>query len=38
MKTYSHYSISMIESFLNSVTMVNVDIKIEHSRVDLQQF
>lgn len=37
MERHSHHSVCIVKSFLNSVAMVNIDVKIEHSRVDLQQ-
>ena len=36
MKAHSHDSISMIESFLNSITMMNINIEVQHSRVNFQ--
>lgn len=34
----SHASVSEVESFLDAVTMVDIDVEVQHSGVDLEEF
>lgn len=33
----SHASVSEVESFLDAVTMVDIDVEVQHSGVDLEK-
>ena len=38
MEADSHDSVGVIKCFLNSISMVNINVEVKHSGVDLQQF
>lgn len=38
METYCHNSVSVVESFFNTISMMNIDIKIEYSGIDFEKF
>lgn len=38
MKTNSHNSIGQVECLLDSISMMNIDVEIQHTRVDLKEF